>query len=279
MKRKLAIWMAWKGWSEYYANQIAEAISEYYDTTITYNALDWTQFDVVMPYFANRHPKYDKVVKIFQARHELKSCKLGRVNIVGCTNMLIPGRIHRLGLRKRDPNALLVPFGVNPKHFYPEPFPDGNLVVGWAGNPGNVRKNFPALKECIESVAGVTFATALLGGRGGTLRGLYEPQEMHQFYSQIHIYVCGSWEEGFCMPLLEAAACGRAIVTFDVGVARDLLDSGAGVVIVKNFQEMKEAVRTIDFRELGKKSAEAVRQSWLWEHVKDKWLYALDSVK
>lgn len=47
--------------------------------------------------------------------------------------------------------------------------------------------------------------------------------DMCEYYSNIHIYVCVSYKEGTPKPLLEAMGCGVPIITTDVGVAKEAL--------------------------------------------------------
>ena len=47
--------------------------------------------------------------------------------------------------------------------------------------------------------------------------------DMCEYYSNIHIYVCVSYKEGTPKPLLEAMGCGVPIITTDVGVVRQAL--------------------------------------------------------
>ena len=49
--------------------------------------------------------------------------------------------------------------------------------------------------------------------------------DMNDYYSNIHIYVCVSSTEGTPKPLLEAMGCGIPVITTDVGVARQALVS------------------------------------------------------
>jgi len=51
MTRKLAIWLHWNNFSQYHSEQLAAALEPEYETTVTYKPLDWSQFDVVMPFF------------------------------------------------------------------------------------------------------------------------------------------------------------------------------------------------------------------------------------
>jgi len=277
MKRKLAIWLAWQNFSEYYSGQLAWAIAEQYDTTITYKALDWSAFDVVMPFFPmpTRRPECakGKIVQPLWERHEFGWGSQSGTVLAASTKVLRQ-------IQHRFSKVFLTPWAANPVHFPARPFPETKrLQVGWAGSHQNPRKQFPQLEAAMNSIQEVDFIPNKVTGKGGGIHGPYTMETMHEYYERIHVYVCGSAAEGFGFPLLEAAACGRGVVTFDVGVARDLLDSGAGVVIVNDFTEMKKAIRAIDYRELGRRSAEAIKQSWLWEHVKDRWLEALGAAQ
>lgn len=139
------------------------------------------------------------------------------------------------------------------------------------------RKQYDKLKEVVESIPGVEFKPNLTRTNGGRTHGPYEMQDMGQYYAQIHIYVCASIYEGFSFPILEASACGRPVVTFDVGCARDLKDSGAGIWIVQSFNEMRAAIdEGIDYRLQGERSAEAIRLHWAWDKMAPRWLEMLD---
>ncbi|MGA8711058.1 MAG: glycosyltransferase family 4 protein [Thermoplasmata archaeon] len=74
-------------------------------------------------------------------------------------------------------------------------------------------------------------------------------------------YVQGSAFEGFGIGLLEAMAAGRPFVAFDAGAARELSETGAGIV-VRSEAEMAQALSTLPDRgeELGKVGRAAVRQ-------------------
>lgn len=48
-------------------------------------------------------------------------------------------------------------------------------------------------------------------------------EEMCEYYSNIHIYVCVSYKEGTPKPLLEAMGCGVPVITTDVGIASQVL--------------------------------------------------------
>lgn len=275
-RRSLVVWMAWRHFADYYGHELADAITDEYETTITYKGLGakFAQFDVVMPFYPHRHPMQcppECIVKRWAAMFEVNRHKLGAVNIANCS--LLWDR-----LVKRDAQALLVPWGANEVDFHPEPFPPGDVLrVGWAGSYLNPIKNFTKVKAAIESIPGAEFVPACYSTpSGGVMKADYPTAEMGDYYAGIHVLVCGSGQEGNCFPLLEASACGRPIVTFDVGIARDLKATGAGVTIVEmhDWEAMKQAVVDVDYERDGAASAEAVQQHWRWPQVRERWLEA-----
>ncbi len=58
------------------------------------------------------------------------------------------------------------------------------------------------------------------------IRFLGQVSEMPQFYSLLDVYVLSSRSEGLGTSLLEAGACGCALVTSDCGGPRDFIDDG-----------------------------------------------------
>jgi len=71
VKRKLAILLAWKNFSEYYSQQLAEAVSDHYETTIAYGQLNWDEFDVLLSFFPQRSTGCDpgRVIKCLWEPH------------------------------------------------------------------------------------------------------------------------------------------------------------------------------------------------------------------
>lgn len=277
-KRSLVIWMAWRHFADYYGHKLADAIADEYETTITYRGLgaEFAQWDVVMPFYPHRHPAQcppERVVKRWAAMFEVKRHKLGAVNIANCSLLWDQ-------LVKRDAQALLVPWAADEADFHAEPFPPSDVLrVGWAGSHLNPIKNFAKVKETMESIPGVEFVPACYSTpHGGMMKADYPTHAMGDYYANIHVLVCGSGQEGNGFPLLEASACGRPIVTFDVGIARDLKATGAGVTIIdmRDWDAMGRAVVDVDYEHDGAASAEAVQQHWRWAQVRGRWLEALD---
>ncbi|MGO3131102.1 MAG: glycosyltransferase family 4 protein [Alcaligenes sp.] len=78
----------------------------------------------------------------------------------------------------------------------------------------------------------------------GVVECLGERSDIAQLYAQAHIAVLPSYREGLPKSLVEAAACGRAVVTTDVPGCRDAIEPGVtGVLVpVRNAHALATAV-------------------------------------
>lgn len=80
--------------------------------------------------------------------------------------------------------------------------------------------------------------------REGLVECLGERSDVAQLYQQAHIVVLPSYREGLPKSLVEAAACGRAVVTTDVPGCRDAITPGiTGLLVpVRDAQALADAV-------------------------------------
>ena len=282
MKKKLGILLHWENFSEYYCQELAKAVSNVYDSFITYDAShDFSNCDVALEFFPKGHFKSNKrnALRLFWEPHEYGELDPPIYLNAACCLRTFKELLREEEARNYPKNTFYVPMGINTKHFFPQPFPNKEkLQIGWAGAATNLRKQFLELKKCIESIEGVEFIPNVMSYVSGKAVGPIEKtNQMGEYYKTIDVYTCSSLVEGFCLPLLEASACGRPIITFDVGITSELKEQGAGVIIVEDFEEMKkEIIKLRDNRyllpELGKKSSKAVVDNWSWEVVGHLWM-------
>ena len=281
MKTIIAL-QAWNNFSEYLAGQVGELVKDKYELTITYNQdgeyLDG--FDIIWCFFPHRmyetrHLLY-KAVKTFWEPHEI-GCDSAKIN-VACSLVTYARLI------KKEKDAIYAPMGFNPKHFFPQDLPTGKVKVGWCGLTGNPRKRYKELKEIMDTMPSeVEFTPNIISHVNEYNKGKYKTvPAMNDYYRDIYIYVCPSASEGFGFPLLEATACGRPVITFDVGIASELVLDGAGIIIVNSFEEMKKEILKLStnidkIKELGEKSIKASRK-WEWSNFRESWLKVFESV-
>ncbi|EGW35870.1 glycosyltransferase family 4 protein [Desulfosporosinus sp. OT] len=100
--------------------------------------------------------------------------------------------------------------------------------------------------------------------------------EMARFYAQADIFVSTSYFESFSMPLLEAMACGTAVVTTDNGGNRDYAKNGENCLLVppSDIKQLTLALAHLLAQEKERKilaqNGLHFAQSWTWRHSADK---------
>ena len=82
--------------------------------------------------------------------------------------------------------------------------------------------------------------------------------------AQSHIQVLPSYREGLPKSLIEAAACGRAVITTDVPGCRDAIINGqTGLLVpVKNATALADAVRQLLSDEKARKAMGNAGRLW-----------------
>ncbi|AUA56469.1 Glycogen synthase [Achromobacter spanius] len=80
--------------------------------------------------------------------------------------------------------------------------------------------------------------------RDGAVQALGERSDIADLYAASHIAVLPSYREGLPKSLIEAAACGRAVVTTDVPGCRDAIEPGqTGLLVpVRDAQSLADAI-------------------------------------
>ena len=140
-------------------------------------------------------------------------------------------------------NGFYAPTGFEPKKFFPRPLPpfEGKLKVCWAGDPetshhGDVKGFYQHILPAIESLDFVELITT-------TKANPIKHSKMGDFYERGHLYLCMSANEGTPMPLLEAMACGRPVISTNAGIATEVVDSECGWLIPRTTDDLIGALQ------------------------------------
>ena len=131
--------------------------------------------------------------------------------------------------------------GVDTEIFKRNTMPNNKpLIVGYSGSKGHDwRKGvskfiIPAAKK-----AGVKVKLAM-----SNTDKYIALEDMHMFYDKIDCYVCASSSEGMSLSVLEAASCGRPVISTKVSGCTEIIRDGVTGWLVD--RKVKEIARKID---------------------------------
>ncbi len=189
----------------------------------------------------------------------------------------------------REQNVVLIKgVGVDPEKFRETPEPDEPVRVVLPSRmlwDKGVREFVEAARILKEQ--GVNAQFILVGGtdagnpvaidaseleawkREGVVDWQGHCDDMSQLFSQYHLVCLPSYREGLPKVLVEAAACGRAIVTADATGCREIVRHGQNglLVPVKNAEALADAMKTLiedpeRRRKMGRRGREMVEKEF-----------------
>jgi hypothetical protein len=149
----------------------------------------------------------------------------------------VPNTFLLEALRDLPPAVHLVSEGVDTRFFTPDAPRTGPIVAGWCGDPTRDIKRFPWAKQACDGICELKVADGSLDAEG-----------MRAFYRSIDVILCCSKGEGSPRPILEGMACGNFPVSFDVGVAHELIRHEENGLLVRDqsVESLREAIRWCD---------------------------------
>ena len=162
------------------------------------------------------------------------------------------------------------PSGYAPEFFQPSPLPqfNGVLKVAWAGDPqvahhGDVKGFHSIIKPVISELDEVELIVQ-------TKEERIPYHQMSRVYNSAHVYLNTSLNEGSPMPVIEAMACGRAVISTDVGIVPELIDDSNGVIIPRTHLGLREALLDLHSKPekltlMGINARKSIEcRSWAW---------------
>jgi glycosyltransferase involved in cell wall biosynthesis len=194
------------------------------------------------------------------------------------------------------PPLFLVEDGVDCELFRYE-LPPVGFSVGWTGNSrgsqeiggddgtGHPHRSGPDVKRLSLALEGAALAGEQLSVQDsylpdGSIGGLAH-SSMPKWYRTISVYLCTSLVEGTPNPVLEAMACGRPVISTDVGLVRRLVADGVNGWIVDGAPEAIAAAiqraRRADLAAMGRSARRSVGL-YDWSQKIRSWDFCLRSV-
>lgn len=107
--------------------------------------------------------------------------------------------------------------------------------------------------------------------------GAIPQRELYKYYSQGSLFILFSLEDGFGMALLEAMACGLAVICSDKTGAKDVVREGIDgfVVPARDVERLKERILYLYenphiCQEMGRQARENVAKNFTWDNYGEK---------
>ena len=145
-------------------------------------------------------------------------------------------------------NAFYTPNGVESDIFFPSEYPclEQEVRFMWVGNPGRGHHGenkafFHLVKPVVEEYTdrGVTLHTA-------TSDDKIPYVQMGKFYRDNHVLICASMREGGPLPIIESLACGRPVITTNVGIVPEVVRDGEnGLLFSRSKSELRKIIDMI----------------------------------
>src|SRR5262245_40096865 len=199
---------------------------------------------------------------------------------------IISRRLFRIFSEAGLRNIVLTENGVDTTLFRPtrpvNTNPGGPLVIGFSGSTEIAKhdqlKGFTEFILPLGQIPNVE--VKVLGGKG---EHQVKREDMPALYNQIDLYICASTSEGFSQSVLEAAACGRGVISTKVGGCEDLItEHHNGYFIRRDREQISCVVRRLEsdrqlVRTLGENNRAVVEERYSWDvRVRD-WLQFIES--
>ncbi len=106
-------------------------------------------------------------------------------------------------------------------------------------------------------------------------------KNMSLFYNKSNVYICASLSEGMPMSILEAGACGCAIVSTRCGDIIHLINNGVnGFLVDRNIREIRVSLEKLKdmncFCRMSKTIRDDIVRDWSWKVNAPKWIRFLE---
>ena len=269
-----------KGWAWWIkSHYIKKYLSDEFDIDVTYvlgdgctptAKIDQGYYDLYFTYgfsyidFLTKVPKHKKVTGItaHRAKHVIFP-KMQMAGHVHANSMMLLKELYDMGFRYSH----YIPNGVNEKLFRPIDSikKDGSLVVGHVGKECEAKGQREFIIPSIQA-ANVNSYTNLRNWKDKISH-----DEMPNIYNQMDVFVVASTEDGTPNPALEAAACGRPIISNRIGNMPEFIEDGYnGFIVPRKVEAYVEKIKYFkenrdELIRMGKNARKTVLEGWTWK--------------
>lgn len=169
-------------------------------------------------------------------------------------------------VKKFNPNVHYVPNGVDERLFIPsKPItPDGDLIVGHVGKKCKEKGQDAFIIPAIEKSGAKSYVNTK------DYRDKLPYCQMWKTYQDFDIFLVASDEDGTPNPALEAAACGRPIISNRIGNMPEFIKDGInGFLVEKKIDDYVEKIEWCrknksKVAKMGMEARKTVEKEWTW---------------
>jgi glycosyltransferase involved in cell wall biosynthesis len=247
-----------------------------YSENVNYN-----EYDLIIPLYATHGLKPDmnqkKIARIVYEGHECHA--IHKDNTIGASSKLVQKFSKNwLGNKK----VMYVPFLIDENLFKPFKIARANkkFQIGYIGSVKNPRKNYEEVIKPLSDIPGCELSVS--PAWENPVRNWHG---VPNFINSIDVLVIGSSFEGFCLPMLESASCGKPIISTRVGIVEEF----PGVRVVESnvigsemldkaevSQRLRKEIEYLrdhlnEAKEMGIANRQEVLKKWTWEKGKHYW--------
>jgi glycosyltransferase involved in cell wall biosynthesis len=165
-----------------------------------------------------------------------------------CNQFAATGYISKeLGNLLQLDHGFFTPNGVESSIFFPSPISAREpLRLMWVGNPSvkhhGDNKGFNSIVQPVVD----SFDASQITLQVATPENPVVRERMGDFYRSNHVLICTSKHEGGPLPVVEALACGRPVISTEVGIVPEIVENrGNGLFIQRSRQSLQKAIHQL----------------------------------
>lgn len=210
-----------------------------------------------------RIPKNKKMTGVTAHRADsVIKAAMKKTNHVHANSMMLLNQI-----KKWNKNAHYVPNGVDEKLFRPtKPITrDGDLIVGHVGKKCKEKGQDSFIIPAIERAGAKSYVNT------NDYRNKLPYCQMWQKYQDMDVFLVASDEDGTPNPALEAAACGKLIISNRIGNMPEFIKDGVnGFIVEKNINDYTEKIEWCKRNKskvavMGMNARKTIEKEWTWK--------------
>jgi len=177
--------------------------------------------------------------------------------------------LHRELKNMGFPKVYYIPNGVDEKLFRPVkliPLNRDKIICGHVGKECPVKGQKEIIYPAIKKAGGKKVSNVV------TWQDKIPHKEMYKIYQEMDVFIVASVEDGTPNPALEAAACGRPIISNRIGNMPELIKDGVNGFIVSKraIGDYVEKIKWLQANrdkmiKMGEEARKTIEKYWTWE--------------